>query len=165
MSKVHTRAREMDVDHPEWKYGMLISNFAEQSVVRRVLPGWNIGWNGANVVTKGEYGPWFAGNCKLLSKACTVYGNQGLELDCPIVLFGGGYIRRGGQWVARGYPYDRQKNKFQDPERIVENNFRVLLTRARKEMILLIPEDPILDETYQYFIAMGMDELYIQATK
>ena len=165
MSKVHTRAREMDVDHPEWKYGMLISNFAEQSVVRRALPGWNIGWNGANVVTKGEYGPWFAGNCKLLSKACTVYGNQGLELDCPIVLFGGGYIRSRGQWVARGYPYDRQKNKFQDPETIVENNFRVLLTRARKEMILLIPEDPVLDETYQYFIEMGMDELYIQAPK
>lgn len=95
----------------------------------------------------------------MLSKACTVYGNQGLELDCPIVLFGGGYIRSRGQWVARGYSYDRQKNKFQDPETIVENNFRVLLTRARKEMILLIPEDPILDETYQYFIAMGMDEL------
>ena len=32
-------------------------------------------------------------------------------------------------------------------------------------MILLIPEDPVLDETYQYFIEMGMDELYIQAPK
>lgn len=51
------------------------------------------------------------------------------------------------------------KGKFQDPETIVENNFRVLLTRARKEMILLIPNDPILDETYQYFIKMGMDQL------
>ena len=51
------------------------------------------------------------------------------------------------------------KDKFQDPETIVENNFRVLLTRARKEMIPLIPEDTILDETFQYFINMGMDQL------
>ena len=42
---------------------------------------------------------------------------------------------------------------------IIENNFRILLTRARKEMILLIPEDDILDETYQYFIDMGIDIL------
>ena len=107
----------------------------------------------------GGYGPWFSGESKNLDKACSVYGNQGLELDCPIVLFGGGYIRRNGQWVTNGYTYERMKGKFQDPETIVENNFRVLLTRARKEMILLIPNDPILDETYQYFIKMGMDQL------
>lgn len=52
-----------------------------------------------------------------------------------------------------------QKDKFRDPDTIVENNFRVLLTRARKEMILLIPRHTILDETYQYFVHMGMDEL------
>ena len=51
------------------------------------------------------------------------------------------------------------KDKFQDPETIVENNFWMLLTRARKEMILLIPEDTIHDETYQYFTNMGMDQL------
>ena len=44
-------------------------------------------------------------------------------------------------------------------ETITENNFMVLLTGARKEMILLIPEDTILDETYQYFIKMGIDQL------
>lgn len=91
--------------------------------------------------------------------SCSVYGNQGLELDCPIVLFGGGYIRNNCEWISRGSSYDYQKDKFQDPETIVENNFRVLLTRARKEMILVIPNDPILDETYQYFINMGMDQL------
>lgn len=159
MSKVRIRASEMDSDHPEWKYGMLISNFAEQSVIRRALPGWKIGYKDENAVANGGYGPWFAGDCKMLSKACSVYGNQGLELDCPIVLFGGGYIRSNGQWVARGNVYDKQKTKFQDPETIVENNFRVLLTRARKEMILFIPEDPILNETYKYFVDMGMDVL------
>ncbi len=36
---------------------------------------------------------------------------------------------------------------------------RVLLTRVRKEMIILIPADSILGETYQYFVDMGMDVL------
>lgn len=159
MEKIKDRAVEMDADHPEWRYGILISNFAEENVIRKALPGWNIGYNGSNVAVNGRYGPWFAGDCKSLNRACTVYGNQGLELECPIVLFGGGYIRRNGQWITNGSSYDRQKGKFQDPGTIVENNFRVLLTRARREMLLLIPKDPILDETYQYFIDMGMDEL------
>ena len=157
--KVKERMKEIGEDHPEWKYGMLISNFAEQSVIRKAMPGWNIGYNGYNVVANGGYVPWFAGESKKLTKACSVYGNQGLELDCPIVVFGGAYIRQGGKWVTNGYTFDRQKSKYEDPDTIVENNFRVLLTRARKEMILLIPEDSVLDETYQYFIDMGMDEL------
>lgn len=152
VSKVKERMIEIDADHPEWKYGILVSNFAEQSVVRKAFPGWNIGYNGYNAVTNGGYGPWFAGESKNLDKACSVYGNQGLELDCPIILFGGGYIRQNGSWVTNGYTYNRLKSKFLDPETIVENNFRVLLTRARREMILLIPEDCILDETYQFLL-------------
>ena len=156
---VKQRTRDLNKNHAEWKYGILISNFAEQSVIRKALPEWNIGWNGVNVVANDRYGSWFAADCKLLNKACSVYGNQGLELDCPIVIFGGEYVRNNGKWIARGYKYDRSKNSYKDPESIVENNFRVLLTRARKETILLIPEDDILDETYQYFVSMGMDLL------
>ena len=159
MAKVRERIEEIDADHPDWKYGIFVSNFAEQNVIQKALPGWNICFNGANTVSNGGYGPWFAGDCKLLTKACSVFGNQGLELDCPIVLFGGGYVRQSGQWIPRGYSYDYIKGKYQDIDTIVENNFRVLLTRARKEMILLIPADSILDETYQYFVDMGMDVL------
>lgn len=159
VSKVKVRMAEIEADHPEWKYGILVSNFAEQNVVRQAFPGWNIGYNGYNAVSNGDYGPWFAKECKNLDKACSVYGNQGLELDCPIILFGGGYVRQGGKWVTNGYTYDRLKSKFQDPDTIVENNFRVLLTRARKEMVLLIPNAPILNETYKYFVDMGVDIL------
>ena len=158
-AEIRARVSELDSAHPDWKYGILISNFADQSVIRKAFPGWNIGYNGYNVVSNGEYGPWFAGACKALTKACTVYGSQGLELDCPIVLFGGEYIRRDGKWVTNGSSYNRMKGKFQDPDTIVENNFRVLLTRARREMLLLLPDDPVLDETYQYFRDMGVDAL------
>lgn len=98
MAKVRERVAEIRADHPEWKYGIFVSNFAEQKVIQKALPGWNIHFNGANTVSNGGYGPWFAGDC-------------------------------------------------------------MSLTRARKEMILLIPADCILDETYQYFVDMGMDVL------
>ena len=158
-AKVQARAQEIDEDHPEWKYGIFVSNFAEQNVIWRALPGWNIHFNGVNTVSNGGYGPWFAGDCKLLTKACSVFGNQGLELDVPIVVFGGDYVREKDQWVPRGHSYDYNKGNYQDIDTIVENNYRVLLTRARKEMIILIPKDSILDKTYQYFVDMGMDEL------
>ena len=159
--KTHIFTVDMFLLNGRGEETICISNIISscQSVIRKTLPGWNIGYNGHNVVKNGGYGQWFASGSKNLDKACSVYGNQGLELDCPIVLFGGGYIRKNGQWVTSGASYDRLKRKFQDPETIVENNFRVLLTRARKEMILLIPNDLILDETYQYFIDMGMDQL------
>lgn len=159
--KIQERTVEIDADHPEWKYGMLVSNFAEQSVINKAMSGWDIGYNGRNAVLNGSYGPWFAGGCMELTRACSVYGNQGLELDCPIVIFGGEYVRQNGEWIACGSRYDSdvRKGNYEDPDTIVENNFRVLLTRARKELILLIPRDAVLDETYQYFVDMGVDEL------
>lgn len=157
--KVKERMKEIDADHPDWRYGILISNFAEQTVIRKAFPEWNIGYNGRNTVSIGGYGPWYSGESKQLDKACSVYGNQGLELDCPIILFGGEYVRYNNKWITRGDSYKRQKLQFIDPDTIVENNFRVLLTRARKEMILLVPNDPVLDKTYQYFADMGMDIL------
>ena len=163
--KIQERAKEIDEDHPEWKYGMLVSNFAEQDIIRKAMAGWTIKGTkyrpAANMVQNGQYGSWFAEKCCELEQACSVYGNQGLELDCPIVVFGGGYVRQNGKWLARGsrYDYDVRSQNYEDTDTIVENNFRVLLTRARKEMILLIPRDSIMDETYQYFVDMGMDEL------
>ena len=145
------------MDHPEWNYGFLISNFAEATVLTAQKAGWTLGFKPKNTVYDGKYGLWFAGECKDLRKACQVYGNQGLELDCPIIMWGGDYIRQDGQWVSRGWTYDNQSLKYKDPNSIVENNHRVLLTRDRKEMMLFIPNDSILDETYQYFIDMGMD--------
>lgn len=139
---VKQRAKELDEYHPEWSYGLLVSNFAEQSVIEKARPGWfRIFKNYKNVptVNNKKYASWFSGDSMTFNEACSVYGNQGLELDCPIVIFGGEYVRDNGKWIARGYRYnyDVSKNNYRDPESIVENNFRILLTRARKEMILL----------------------------
>lgn len=159
MDTVKNRMQTINKEHPDWKYGCLISNFAEPDVIKKAISGWDITYNGLNVVKKDHYGEWFSGNCNKLDKACTVYGNQGLELDCPIIIFGGDYIRKNGKWICNGKEFNNKKHHYDDPDTIVENNLRVLLTRARKEMVFLIPEDPILDETYQYFVDMGIDIL------
>lgn len=159
--KVQERVKEIDLFYPEWKYGILVSNFAEEKIIQVMKPGWNIGYRKRNSVSRGSYGPWLSGECKKLDKSCSVYDIQGLELDCPIVVFGGDYVRQNNQWIGRGSRYcrDVRNNKYKDADTIVENNYRVLLTRARKEMILVIPKVSVLDETYQYLINMGMDEL------
>ena len=64
-----------------------------------------------------------------------------------------------GKWETNGEAYNKQKKGYTNPEAIAENNFRVLFTRARHGMILVVPNDPDLDETYQYFVKMGMDVL------
>lgn len=159
--RIRQRTAEIRNDYPDWKYGLLLSNFAEATVLTANC-GWALGFGkNARTVWKGSYGPWFAGQCRELTKACQVYGNQGLELDCPIVVFGGDYKRTNGSWVPGGWRYNKdiQEGNYSDPDTIVENNYRVLLTRARKEMIIFIPNDPSLDETYQYFVDMGMDIL------
>ena len=160
--EVREYAGKINADHPDWKYGLLLSNFAEASILKRDTAGWELGFGrNNNTVSKAQYGEWFAGNCKSLRKACSVYGNQGLELDCPIVIFGGDFIRQNRRWKAQGWKYGQQRENYADPEAIVENNYRVLLTRARKQLILFIPKCNALDETYQYFRDMGVDELSV----
>ena len=167
MARVKERINKIQSEHPEYKYGILISNFADEKVIKKALPDWHLPKYDENgklvhteyVVQNGEYGSWYVGECTLLEKACTVFGNQGLELDYPIVLFGGEYIRKDGKWETNGEAYNKQKKGYTNPEAIAENNFRVLFTRARHGMILVVPNDPDLDETYQYFVKMGMDVL------
>ena len=154
-------AQELNDEYPEIKYGLFVSNFAEAKILTR-KNGWELGFgNRNNTIGNGRYGPWFDHECKELTKAASVYANQGLELDYPIVIFGGDYVLGNGKWISRGYWYNRAKTQrdYENPEQIVENNYRVLLTRARKGMILFIPPDKILDETYQHFVDMGVDIL------
>lgn len=158
-NEVEKRKDYWDQEYPEWNYGYLISNFIVTNVVQKALKGWTFGKNGENGLWFNAYGPWYTDECKKLNKACSVYGNQGLELDCPIIVFGGDYIRKNREWITNVENWKSRKYRKKDLAKVVENNYRVLLTRARKEMILLIPDDESLDETYQYFVDMGVDKL------
>ena len=68
--------KELNDKYPELKYGLLVSNFAEAKILTR-KNGWELGYGrGNNQVKNGKYGPWFDHECKELTKAASVYGNQ-----------------------------------------------------------------------------------------
>ena len=130
--------------HAQETYGLLLSSMARHERKAEV--------------TRDETGSWFIdGGCRQLDKYATEFVYQGLELDWPIVIFGGDFYLKDGQWVQDIPAWSRQKLK--DPEQIQRNIYYVLLTRGRRGLILFIPEGREFDETYAHFLQMGIQEV------
>lgn len=81
---------------------------------------------------------------------------QGLEYDFTIVKFKGDFFIKNGRWVYRAL---NESHKYENEHDIINNRYHVLLTRARTRMILYIPNEKALDETYNYFIQLGAKAL------
>lgn len=102
-----------------------------------------------------------------LEVAATEFRCQGLELDWVGVLWGGDLIThpQGRQWLPRRFVADRwQVRRSDERRRHSLNIYRVLLTRARKGLIIFVPEgapddptlDPLpLDATYDFLVEAG----------
>lgn len=74
------------------------------------------------------------------------YIAQGIDLEWPIVGFLGDYYLKDGSWqISPSANLEMFKNKSM----MIKNVYRVLLTRARKGLYLFVPQDPMLDETYE----------------
>jgi hypothetical protein len=106
-----------------------------------------------------------------LEVAATEFHCQGLELDWVGVCWGNDFTRSNDSdgWDHRDFAGSawRQVGKPEDMA-YLENAYRVLLTRARKGMVLWVPpgspDDPTLDpkrldRTYQYLLSCGLAEL------
>lgn len=117
-----------------------------------------------------------------LEEAATEIEVQGLELDYTCVLWDADLQYKDGSWkyckFSRGsWPKTAWPDeKDEDTKRYMLNAYRVLLTRARKGMIICIPEgnarlnaegnpeDPtrlpeFYDSTYQYLKNLGIEEI------
>jgi DUF2075 family protein len=79
-----------------------------------------------------------------LTQPVTEFGCQGLELDLPIVCWGEDYRWENNAW--RMTPVNRQY-KQDDPLLILENAYRVLLTRGRDGMVIFVPPGEMFDAT------------------
>lgn len=88
-----------------------------------------------------------------LTQPVTEFGCQGLELDLPIVCWGEDYRWESKAW--RVTPVNRQY-KQDNPQLILQNVYRVLLTRGRDGMVIFIPPVEILDETEFALLAAGV---------
>lgn len=104
-----------------------------------------------------------------LEDVATEFQVQGLELDWACVVWDGDLRYKQGQWSHHQFRGSRW-NRINKPERqrYLENAYRVLLTRARQGMVLVVPKgdsrDPtrdheFYDPTFNYLKSLGLPEL------
>jgi hypothetical protein len=104
-----------------------------------------------------------------LEDVATEFHVQGLELDWTCVTWDGDFRHTAAGWEHWSFRGDRW-NRIRKPERKVylKNAYRVLLTRARQGMVIVVPEgdrndptrDPqFYDSTFSYLASVGFQIL------
>ena len=107
-----------------------------------------------------------------LEDVATEFDIQGLELDWSCLIWDGDFQYAPNGWIQKDVSGGKWKN-INAPERraFQVNAYRVLLTRARKGMIICVPEGDrghppddtrrpeFYDETYKYLRSLGLKEL------
>ena len=154
--KEHARGTE--------RYGMIVSSQAERlkplAIDVRFKPD-VIHWflDDANDVRSSYY----------LEDVATEFDVQGLELDWSCVVWDGDFRYTSNGWSHHSFCGDKWQN-INKPERkaFQKNAYRVLLTRARQGMVIVVPEGnledttrkpEIYDPTYEYLKSIGMKEI------
>jgi len=151
--KEHARGTE--------RYGMIVSSQAE-----RLKP------LAIDVRFKPDVVHWFLDDATdvrssfYLEDVATEFDVQGLELDWSCVVWDGDFRYTPSGWSHHSFCGDKWQN-INKPERkaFQKNAYRVLLTRARQGMVLVVPEgnpeDPTrnpayYDSTYEYLKKIGI---------
>jgi hypothetical protein len=152
-------ARRRYDDEPERRFGLLASSSSKRP------PKYGVD-NGFMATSRMNVAAWYNAarddprSCCALTQPVTEFGCQGLELDLPIVCWGEDYLRRDDRWRLR--PPNR-KVRQRDPDQLLQNAYRVLLTRGRDGMVVWIPPDGDLDATEHAFLAAGARPLVSDA--
>ena len=154
--KEHARGTE--------RYGMIVSSQAERlkplAIDVRFKPD-VVHWflDDANDVRSSFY----------LEDVATEFDVQGLELDWSCVVWDGDFRYTPGGWSHHSFCGDKWQNINKLERKAFQKNaYRVLLTRARQGMVLVVPEgnpeDPTrnpayYDSTYEYLKEIGIKEI------
>ena len=104
-----------------------------------------------------------------LEDVATEFQVQGLELDWVGVVWDADLRHHPGGWQHHSFVGDRWQHIHKADRRLyLKNAYRVLLTRARQGMVIVVPqgsaEDPTrapacYDSTYRYLQAVGIEEI------
>lgn len=104
-----------------------------------------------------------------LEDAATEFQVQGLEVDWAVVVWDADFRYANGHWDYKNFKGRRWENvRSMERQRYLKNAYRVLLTRARQGMVIVVPsgdsQDPTrlpeyYDETFAYLKALGIDEI------
>jgi len=137
---------------PEATYGLLASSHAKMLARHGVD-------NGYMATSRMNIAKWFnspkgdPSSATALAQPVTEFGCQGLELDLPVVCWGEDCNWDGGSW--RLTPV-RRRSRQHDPEQLLRNAYRVLLTRGRDGLVVWIPDDRRLDHIETALLAAGI---------
>ncbi len=146
------------------RYGIIVSSQAE-----RLKP------HAIDVRVKTDPVKWFLDgkndirSSYYLEDVATEFQVQGLELDWACVVWDGDLRFNGSGWSHHEFKGTRwNRVKKAERQRYLENAYRVLLTRARQGMVLVVPEgstaDPTrspyhYDTTYRYLKSLGLADI------
>jgi hypothetical protein len=104
-----------------------------------------------------------------LEDVATEFHVQGLELDWACVVWDADFRHQDGDWQHHSFVGKRWQHIHKaDRKAYLKNAYRVLLTRARQGMVIVVPEgsdiDPTrnqtyYDGTYAYLRSIGLEEI------
>jgi len=139
-------------EEPDGRFGLVASSHAKW------LPRFGVP-NDFVATRKVKYGPWYSAppddprSCCQCAEVVTEFGCQGLELDLPIVCWGEDHRWTGTEWLLTPV---RRRKPIDDPRQLLQNAYRVLLTRGRDGLIIYLPDSTDLDLTEQALLAAGV---------
>ena len=144
----------------EYLFGVLCSAKADDRKIDTYLAG---RLNGKKKYQKNDLaGQWYSGECcnEESIRVATETFCQGLEIDLPILLFGGDYYLedKGGKlcWCIEDNCQTRRL-PADERETIMQDTYRILMTRTTKNMFFYIPRNPKLDKTFEFMKAVGIE--------
>lgn len=153
-----TRLREKK---PDAHTGLFISSKVNALSINKLFP-WN--FQGSYITSKEAY-KWYMKDSYQLNSAASEFLCQGLESEWPIVCFGADYYLEDNKWKIDEDTLIKHQKNFEDFETIIQNIYRVLLTRSRYGLILYLPKIKQLDELAGFFKSIGVEEIEARDNK
>lgn len=171
----HEQLTPMNGDKNETRMGMLMSSNAER------LRPYGYASSGASK-SYSKVASWFLDtdeyvySSNFLEIALDEFCVQGLELDLDVLMWDGDfrYNPKTNNWDYFKFngrvwsQVDKTKSNYELQQFYMKNAYRVLLTRARKGMIIFVPEGDskdesrkkeVYDSTYEYLKSLGLTKL------
>ena len=150
-------------DHEDVRYGILA-----QSNALRLIP------EGIFVKHNFDYTQWFLNKPKDMRSSnhleipATEFSIQGLEIDYSIMCWDANLRYTDDEFKCFEFWGCKYRNVIEIKRDYIINSYRVLLTRARRGMVIFVPEGDDEDETrktefydgtYEYLKSIGIEEL------
>jgi hypothetical protein len=129
-------ADELYSDASDARYGLLVSSHAKGLLkygIDNSFMATNRVFNVAKWFNADKADP---ASCCAFERVATEFGCQGLELDLPIVCWGSDVMWSEDQWKLTPI---RRRYRQHDPQSLLKNTYRVLLTRGRDGLMIFVP--------------------------